>query len=80
MVHVHSGRKPLTMYGTEDKLTEHNRIREQILTIRDTSEVNMSDVPNVERLAYYYNCHNLIEHIREDRAEYLSLIMAGKFD
>ncbi|MBB1123784.1 DUF5049 domain-containing protein [Limosilactobacillus sp. Lr3000] len=68
------------MRRIEDELAKRDRIRKQVLTIRDTGEVNMFDVPNVERLAYYYNCHDLTEYIHEDRAGYLNLIMTGKFN
>ena len=49
MAHVHLGRRPLTMRRIEDELAKRDRIRKQVLTIRDTGELNIVDVPNVER-------------------------------
>ncbi|MDU3187423.1 DUF5049 domain-containing protein [Ligilactobacillus animalis] len=62
------------------ELALREKIRSQVLKIRNTGEANMFDIPNVERLAYYYNCHDLIRYIHEDRAGYLNLILTGKFN
>ena len=80
MAHVHLGRRPLTMRRIEDELAKRDRIRKQVLTIRDTGEVNMFDIENVKRLAYYYNCHDLIDYLTTERAGYVNLILTGKFN
>ncbi|MYU97652.1 DUF5049 domain-containing protein, partial [Lactobacillus salivarius] len=53
---------------------------QQVLKIRNTGEANMFDVENVKRLAYYYNCHDLIDYLNTDRAGYVNLILTGKFN
>ena len=53
---------------------------QQVLQIRNTGEVNMFDVENVKRLAYYYNCYDLIDYLTTDRAGYVNLILTGKFN
>ncbi len=68
------------MNRIERELALREKIRSQVLKIRNTGETNMFDIPNVERLAYYYNCHDLIRYIHEDRAGYLNLILTGKFN
>lgn len=61
------------------ELKEQEALRLEILQIRDTGEVNMFDLPNVERLAYYYNCHRLVDLLHHDHAKYLNFIMTGNF-
>jgi hypothetical protein len=68
------------MSRIKDELARRDRIRQQVLQIRNTGEVNMFDVENVKRLAYYYNCHDLIDYLTTDRASYVNLILTGKFD
>jgi hypothetical protein len=68
------------MNRTKDELAKRDRIRQQVLQIRNTGEVNMFDVENVKRLAYYYNCHDLIDYLTTDRASYVNLILTGKFN
>lgn len=40
----------------------------------------MFDIENVKRLAYYYNCHDLIDYLTTERAGYVNLILTGKFN
>ncbi len=68
------------MNRIKDELAKRDRIRQQVLQIRNTGEVNMSDVENVKRLAYYYNCHDLVDYLTTDRASYVNLILTGKFN
>lgn len=68
------------MNRIKDELAKRDRIRQQVLQIRNTGEVNMFDVGNVKRLAYYYNCHDLIDYLTTDRASYVNLILTGKFN
>ncbi|WP_303231305.1 DUF5049 domain-containing protein [Limosilactobacillus oris] len=68
------------MSRIKDELARRDRIRQQVLQIRNTGEVNMFDVENVKRLAYYYNCHDLVDYLTTDRASYVNLILTGKFN
>lgn len=68
------------MNRIKEELAKRDRIRQQVLQIRNTGEVNMFDVENVKRLAYYYNCYDLIDYLTTDRAEYVNLILTGKFN
>lgn len=68
------------MSRIKDELARRDRIRQQVLLIRNTGEVNMFDIENVKRLAYYYNCHDLIDYLVTDRAGYVNLILTGKFN
>ena len=68
------------MSRIKDELARCDRIRQQVLQIRNTGEVNMFDIENVKRLAYYYNCHDLVDYLTTDRASYVNLILTGKFN
>ena len=68
------------MSRIKDELARRDRIRQQVLQIRNTGEVNMFDIENVKRLAYYYNCHDLVDYQTTDRASYVNLILTGKFN
>lgn len=68
------------MSRIKDELARRDRIRQQVLQIRNTGEVNMFDIENVKRLAYYYNCHDLIDYLTNERAGYVNLILTGKFN
>ena len=68
------------MSRIKDELARRDRIRQQVLQIRNTGEVNMFDIENVKRLAYYYNCHDFIDYLTTERAGYVNLILTGKFN
>ena len=68
------------MSRIKDELARRDRIRQQVLQIRNTGEVNMFDIENVKRLAYYYNCHDLIDYMTTERAGCVNLILTGKFN
>ncbi len=68
------------MSRIKDELARRDRIRQQVLQIRNTGEVNMFDIENVKRLAYYYNCHDLIDYLTTEQAGYVNLILTGKFN
>lgn len=68
------------MSRIKDELARRDRIRQQVLQIRNTGEVNMFDIEIVKRLAYYYNCHDLVDYLTTDRASYVNLILTGKFN
>ena len=61
------------MSRIKDELARRDRIRQQVLQIRNTGEVNMFDIENVKRLAYYYNCHDLIDYLTTEPVSYTHL-------
>lgn len=54
-----------------------DKIREQILNIRDTGLTNMFDVNMVQRIAYEMDFHELVMFIEEHKSEYVSFILNG---
>ncbi len=54
------------------------RVKEQILAIRDTGLTNMFDVPAVQRLAYDREYYELVIFLEEHRKEYVRFIMTGE--
>ena len=60
----------------EPVLTE--KVREQILAIRDTGLTNMFDIPIVQRLAFDRGYYELVAFLEEHRREYAHFIMTGE--
>ena len=56
------------------------KVKEQILAIRDTGLTNMFDVPMVQRLAYERGYYELVCYLEEPRKEYAHFIMTGEAD
>lgn len=56
------------------------KIKEQIMTIRDSGICNMFDVNFVQRLAFDGNMYELVNFIQDDRKGYLHFIMTGRED
>ena len=54
------------------------RIKEQILAIRDTGLTNMFDVNMVQRLAFERDYYELVCWLEEHRKEYVRFIMYGE--
>ena len=54
------------------------RIKEQIIAIRDTGLTNMFDTNMVQRLAYERNFYELVVFIEENRKEYVHFILYGE--
>lgn len=54
------------------------KIREQILAIRDTGLTNMFDLNMVQRLAYDRGFYELVWFIEEHRSEYTHFILTGE--
>ncbi len=54
------------------------KIREQILAIRDTGLTNMFDINMVQRLAYEYDFFELVTWLEDHRKEYARFIMTGE--
>ena len=54
------------------------KIKEQILTIRDSGKVNMFSVNEVQHLAYEQKLYDLVVFIEDHRKEYVHFILYGK--
>lgn len=54
------------------------KVKEQILAIRDTGLTNMFDIPMVQRLAYERDFYELVCWIEDYRKEYVHFIMTGE--
>ena len=53
------------------------KIRQQIIAIRDSGLTNMFDLPYVQRLAFDRNYYDLVFFIEEHRDEYVRFILHG---
>lgn len=56
----------------------NDKIKEQILTIRETGLTNMFDVIAVQRIAYEMNFYELVDFLETDRKAYVDFILYGK--
>lgn len=56
----------------------NDKIKEQILTIRETGLTNMFDVIAVQRIAYEMNFYELVDFLETDRKAYVDFIIYGK--
>ena len=54
------------------------KVKEQILAIRDTGLTNMFDIPMVQRLADDRGFYELVCWLEEHRKEYVHFIMRGE--
>ena len=55
-----------------------NKVREQILTIRNTGLTNMFDVNTVQRMAHEMNFFELVVFLEEHRDKYVRFILTGE--
>ena len=55
------------------------KIKSQIIAIRDTGLTNMFDIHMVQRLAYEREFYELVTFIEESPGEYAHFIFTGKF-
>ena len=55
-----------------------DKVKEQILAIRETGLTNMFDLPMVQRLAYDTDFFELVNFIEENRKEYIRFILYGE--
>ena len=56
------------------------KVKEQILAIRDTGLTNMFDIPMIQRLAYERDFFELVTYLEDHRKEYVHFIMTGEAD
>ena len=54
------------------------KIKEQILAIRNTGLTNMFDIGMVQRLAYERDFYELVLYLEDHRSEYAHFILTGK--
>ena len=54
------------------------KIKEQIIAIRDTGLTNMFDTNAVQRLAHEHGFYELVVFIEENRKEYVHFILYGE--
>lgn len=54
------------------------KVKEQILAIRDTGLTNMFDTRMVQRLAFDRNYYELVNYIEENKKGYWHFIMTGE--
>ena len=56
----------------------NDKIKEQVLIIRETGLTNMFDVIAVQRIAYEMNFYELVDFLETDRKAYVDFIIYGK--
>ena len=54
------------------------KIREQILSVRETGRTNMFDVPMVQNIANEMGFYELVIFLAENRREYAHFILTGE--
>ena len=54
-----------------------DKVKEQILAIRDTGETNMFDTARVQRMAYDRGFYELVLFLEEHKKEYAHFILTG---
>ncbi len=52
-------------------------IKEQILAIRETGEVNMFDARAVQYIAHCKGFYELVIYLQDDKDEYIDFILSG---
>lgn len=53
------------------------KIRDQLMSIRDSGATNMMDAARVQRLALEQGFHELVIFLEENRNEYIRFILYG---
>lgn len=56
----------------------NDKIKEQILVIRNTGITNMFDIIAVQRIAFEMGFYELVDFIETDRKAYIDFIIYGK--
>ena len=59
-------------------MTNAEKLKKQILAIRDFGQVNMLDINGVQQLAYRCNFYDLVLFIEEHKKDYGKFIMTGE--
>lgn len=58
---------------------DREKIREQVLAVRDTGRTNMFDTNAVQIIANEMEFYELVIFIEEHKGEYVHLVMTGEF-
>ena len=56
----------------------NEKVVSKIMDIRNSGQVNMFDVPSVQRMAFEMGFYELVCFIEEDRAAYVRFILTGE--
>lgn len=56
----------------------NDKIKEQILTIRETGITNMFDIITVQRIAFEMEFYELVDFLETNRKAYVNFIIYGK--
>ena len=56
----------------------NEKVVSQIMDIRNSGQVNMFDVPSVQRMAFEMGFYELVCFIEEDRAAYIRFILTDE--
>ncbi len=54
------------------------KVREQILAVRDTGLTNMFDINAVQRIAYEMDFYELVIFLEDEKAKYVRFILTGE--
>ena len=54
------------------------KVKKQILAVRDTGLTNMFDVNTVQRIAHEMNFFELVVFLEEHRGQYIRFILTGE--
>lgn len=54
------------------------KVKEQILAVRNTGRTNMFDVTAVQRIAFEMDFYELVNYIEENRKGYVRFILTGE--
>ena len=57
-----------------------DKIKEQIISIRDTGLTNMFDVNAVQRIAHEMKFYELVIFLEEEKTKYVKFILNGEKD
>lgn len=55
-----------------------DKIKEEIIAVRDTGLTNMFDINAVQRIAFEMNYSELVDYIEENSKEYVHFILTGE--
>lgn len=54
------------------------KIKKQIIIIRDSGVTNMFDIPRVQKEAFSHSFYELVMYIENQKADYIHFIMYGE--
>jgi len=54
------------------------KVKEQILAVRDTGLTNMFDINAVQRIAFEMDFYELVTFLEEEKAKYVRFILTGE--